>query len=64
MKIAALFHLVFNFLSHPRFILVCANGFVYTIIGVGFWKLELGLIVPGLLLWFELFTEVRNARNS
>lgn len=43
----------------------CVNVVSYVLIGVGLWMMykPLGLAVPGLLLWMELYTEAYYARN-
>lgn len=63
MKLAAYFLAAIRFLTGPRMVLVYLNAIAYTLVGVGFWNLQPGLFVPGLLLWLELFTEVRHARS-
>ena len=63
MKAKVFCQAVISILFSPRWILAYLNVIAYTMIGVGFWKLQPGLFVPGLLLWLELFMEVRNARS-
>ena len=64
MQIVAYWRAASKFFLSPSAGIVYLNGIAYTMIGVGFWQFQPGLFVPGLLLWFDLFMELRNARTN
>jgi hypothetical protein len=53
------------YLGRFGIIICCLNVVTYGLIGVGLWMMykPLGLAIPGLLLWVELYTEAYYARN-